>query len=50
MGFTDEELKLICRALAFYSEHPEYLPNNRLDDDAKAAALAIKIYRERFRI
>lgn len=50
MYFTDDELKLICRALNFYSEHPEYLPQSRLDDDAAAAKLAIEIYRENFRI
>jgi len=50
--FTQDELKLISRALNFYRQHPEYMSQEKLDAGEVQAAgeLSTRIYRQNFRI
>jgi hypothetical protein len=50
MEFTAGQLGLIYKSLMFYSEHPEYLPEHKLDDARNAEKLAIEIYVEYFKL
>jgi len=49
--FTDDDLKLISRALNFYAQHPEYMSDDRYETEPdNARELAGRIYRQNFRI